>query len=37
MNKNISFVNKLISNYEATPKYQKMELTKQKKEKENII
>ena len=32
MNKNISFVNKLISNYEATPKYQKMELTKQKKE-----
>ena len=32
MNKNYSFVNKIISNYEATPIVQKMELTKQKKE-----
>ena len=32
MNKNSSFVNKIISNYEGTPIVQKMELTKQKKE-----
>ena len=30
--KNCSFVNKIISNYEASPTVQKMELTKQKKE-----
>ena len=32
MTKNCSFVNKIISNYEASPTVQKMELTKQKKE-----
>ena len=32
MPKNGSFVNKIISNYEASPTLQKMELTKQKKE-----
>ena len=32
MNKNCSFVNKIISNYEGSPIVQKMELTKQKKE-----